>query len=197
MLWAWNPYDADSSWSSPARDDFDTSHHETRDYGWDTGSRASDWGERDRWRDTSNERTGVRENKWREPAPEGYRGEATDGSLWRERQQPWPRESASGWDASRQQRRSTTPGYAPSGVGDYEFRHDPELDTRRPGHQGGWVFRPRTERENARSLADSPYPPIDEQDYLPRGPWRSYQDEGAAFGYHPDQAWPGTSPQLR
>ncbi len=182
-LVAWNPYDADSSWSSPAGDGFDSSRHETVDYGWGSQTRGTDWGERDRWRDTSGDRTSARHDKWRQHSQPDYRNEPAGEGISHQQRQAWS--SQQGGD------------YAPFGARGYEFRHDPELDALRPGHQNGWVFRPLSERESARPLADSPYPRIDERDYLPRGPWRSYQDEGAAFGYHPDDGWPSDSLQLR
>ena len=191
--WAWNPYDADSSWSSGSQDGVNSSRRETADYGWETRSRASDWGERDRWRETYSDRS----NEWRQPDQRGYRTETADDRSWRARQEQWPREYGSDWDGSRQRHFGTSPDYAPARPNGYQFRHDPKLDDRRPGHQNGWVFRPLSEQDNARSLANNPYPQIDERDYLPRGPWRSYEDEGATFGYHPDDGWPSTSPQLR
>jgi hypothetical protein len=77
----------------------------------------------------------------------------------------------------------------------YQFRHDPELESRRAGRTNGWQFRPLSERESVRSSADSRYPPIDERDYQLRGPWRSYQDEGTAFGYHDQDQWSGSAPR--
>ncbi len=67
----------------------------------------------------------------------------------------------------------------------YEFRHDPKLDARQADRRHGWQFRPRSEREQARSDGqDRRYPPIDERAYDPQEPWHSYRDEGTAFGYH-------------
>ena len=72
----------------------------------------------------------------------------------------------------------------------YEFRHDPKLDARQANRRNGWQFRPRSEREQARSDAQNRrYPPIDERAYDPQGPWHSYQDEGTAFGYHAEDPW--------
>jgi hypothetical protein len=74
----------------------------------------------------------------------------------------------------------------------YEFRYDPSLG--RPGgdRRNGWEFRPLTGREQERMHSQGRYPQIDERDYLPRGPWRSYEDEGTAFGYHSER--PGSAP---
>jgi hypothetical protein len=66
----------------------------------------------------------------------------------------------------------------------YEFRHDPDLGAPGRHRQNGWEFRPLTSREQERIRSEGLYPRIDEGDYRQRGPWRSYEDEGTAFGYH-------------
>jgi hypothetical protein len=82
--------------------------------------------------------------------------------------------------------------------GGYEFRHDPSLEGEAPsGQRLGWEFRPLSNRDRERAWSDERYPPIDERDYLPRGPWRSYEDEGTAFGYHADEPWRDRSLQPR
>jgi len=70
----------------------------------------------------------------------------------------------------------------------YRFRDDPELDalTGRGRAPEGYRYRPLTERELERRRTDQQYPELHDRDLLPRGPWRSYEDEGTAFGYHPD-----------
>lgn len=68
----------------------------------------------------------------------------------------------------------------------YQFRHDPTLGSSNVSNQNGWEFRPLTGREQDRFERDALYPRLDEQDYWMRGPWRSYQDEGTAFGYRDD-----------
>lgn len=70
----------------------------------------------------------------------------------------------------------------------YRFRDDPELDalTGRGQAPEGYRYRPLTERELERRRSDQQYPELRDRDLLPRGPWRSYEDEGTAFGYHPD-----------
>ncbi len=96
--------------------------------------------------------------------------------------------------------RTRSTGSGPLPADRYQFRHDPKLDAQQAGQPQGWQFRPRSERERSRSVADHRrYPHIDERDYLPQAPWRSYQDEGAAFGYHADDPWSGgsTQPWLR
>jgi len=160
LLWAWNPYDTDSGWSSAPRDSAD---------GWRRPSEAGSWSE--------------------------TRGDRS----WREQQRSWRADAPPAWDAPRYQVPTDSDGYARYSAGGYQFRHDPKLEAQHPSGQHGWEFRPLSEREHSRSLADSPYPPIDERDYLPRGPWRSYQDEGTAFGYHADDQWPSdsTQPPLR
>jgi hypothetical protein len=74
----------------------------------------------------------------------------------------------------------------------YRFRHDPELTAQGKGSQNGWAFRPLTERDQERRRSPGLYPQIDERDYVQRGPWRSYQDEGTAFGYHADDRAPSS-----
>ena len=70
----------------------------------------------------------------------------------------------------------------------YRFRGDPELDalTGRGRAPEGYRYRPLTERELERRRTDQQYPELHDRDLLPRGPWRSYEDEGTAFGYHPE-----------
>ncbi|TVQ86256.1 MAG: hypothetical protein EA400_13430 [Chromatiaceae bacterium] len=70
----------------------------------------------------------------------------------------------------------------------YRFRADPKLDALSGGSSdeaSGWHYRPLTAREAARQRQDGP-PQYRQQDLQPRGPWRSYEDHGTAFGYHPD-----------
>jgi len=93
------------------------------------------------------------------------------------------------------------PDYQPSGkrsaskpredrFNGYRFRHDPELTEQGRGRENGWAFRPLTERDQERLHSPGLYPRIDERDYIQRGPWRSYQDEGTAFGYHAEDRAP-------
>ena len=100
-------------------------------------------------------------SRWSQPqAPREPAAPRNDGSQWAE----------PGWDGSAR----------------YRFRDDPRLEGRREGGSSGWRFRPLTEKERERQRSRDRYPEFREQDYLPRGPWRSYEDEGTAFGYHPD-----------
>lgn len=156
------------------------------DGGWSSAPRDS----ADGWRRSSEEGSSE-ERSW-----SGTRGDRS----WRDQQRSWREDAAlPAWDAPRYQVFTDSDGYTRYSAGGYQFRHDPALEALHPSGQQGWEFRPLSEREHSRSLADSPYPPIDERDYLPRGPWRSYQDEGAAFGYHADDQWPSdsTQPPLR
>jgi hypothetical protein len=74
----------------------------------------------------------------------------------------------------------------------YRFRHDPALTEKRGGGRNGWDFRPLTDRDQERRRTPGLYPQIDERDYIQRGPWRSYQDEGTAFGYHSNDRAPSS-----
>lgn len=186
----------DATWSSAPRDDFDAGARGAADHRWQSGSQTSDWNDQERWRQTPSDRG----DGWRQPGQDRYRSDTADSRRsddrsWEQRQGRWSRDAGSDWDARGQQRFTNSGRGRLDNPGGYQFRPDPDLQAPHPGERTGWEFRPLSDRDNARSLADSPYPPIDERDYLPRGPWRSYQDEGAAFGYHADDEWSGYSSQ--
>ncbi|MCF7978797.1 MAG: hypothetical protein K9L82_12420 [Chromatiaceae bacterium] len=185
----------DATWSSAPRDDFDAGGRGAADQRWQSGAPTSDWSDQSRWREAPSERS----DAWRQPSQGRYwndtvGGRSDDRSL-HERRDHWPQDAASDWDVRGQQRFRDSGGDRLYSSGGYQFRPDPDLQALRPGGPAGWEFRPLSERDNARSPADSPYPQIDERDYLPRGPWRSYQDEGVTFGYHADDEWSGYSSQ--
>jgi len=102
----------------------------------------------------------------------------------------WRRDGSTQWHESGQA------GLAKTGAryNGYEFRPDSTLSEPGSSQEGGWVFRPLNGREQERLVDDGLYPPLDERDYQQRGPWRSYEDEGTAFGYHTDSA--GYAPGL-
>lgn len=104
---------------------------------------------------------------------------------WQERDRAMWREAGPRRRDSFDERRSS--GVREDRYDGYQFRHDPELTAQGAARSNGWEFRPLTGRERERVDDDGLYPRIDERDYIQRGPWRSYQDEGTAFGYHADR----------
>jgi len=129
-----------------------------------------------------------------ESAPPGY------ADPWRYRPRPAAPDERSSGPSDHDRRADATPdfwqpphqrdlGWQPSKPR-YRFREDPELDalSRRSNAPEGYRYRPLTEREleRHRRRNDDRYPEVRPQDLQPRGPWRSYEDEGTAFGYHPE-----------
>lgn len=164
------------------------------DYGWGDAYGSSDnWSGGQRWRD---ERGGA----YDAPLPPAPRSEFRSRSLYedfsRHRRGPqggypkardpgpdrmdWRDERSGSWGAMSRQ----TEVEAGVRYRGYEFRHDPDLGAPGRHRQNGWEFRPLTSREQERIRSEGLYPRIDEGDYRQRGPWRSYEDEGTAFGYH-------------
>ena len=149
---------------SPVRDRRDT-WDQQRDAGYDRGvggysgaPAESDYA--DSWRFSDSQGGQQPGTGWERPMHE---------DIW---QPPEP----SGWSAPAQPR--------------YRFREDPELDAlsgRSAGVQG-YRYRPLTQRERERQAPQPGFPEYRARDLQPRGPWRSYEDEGTAFGYHPDAA---------
>lgn len=140
---------------------------------------------------------------YRSYADEGHQRRSRAEESWRSRSlyddfRPDASASSSGqWEqpAPRDRRETRLPSWDSAGgrtgavtahdrFNGYRFRPDPDLSASREGRQDGWKFRPLTGREQERSRSEGLYPRIDERDYIQRGPWRSYQDEGTAFGYH-------------
>lgn len=142
----------------------------------------SGWGASRSW-EPSDSGARWRQSDW----DQGHTGTA---DAWR---QP-DRDAAPTWRPDRQQR---FPRSAAEMSGGYEFRPDPSLEGGSRGQPQGWEFRPLSDRDRDRARTDERYAPIDERDYLPRGPWRSYEDEGTAFGYHGDELWRDRSMQPR
>jgi len=224
-VWAWNPYDTDSSWSAsgptsdfsaagdyraPAQPRDDTygprsaSQHWSPGWGessrryrpeeeaesWSNAGSAQDlgWGSSRSWASQDSPR------RWSQPDWSPERATPAPDQRYSDQWQDPRQHSAPTWRFADDQ------PYLDSSAdvgGGYEFRHDPSLDVQQGAQTGGWEFRPLSDRDQYRALADDVYPRIDERDYLPRGPWRSYQDEGAAFGYHADDRWPSHSAQPR
>ncbi|MBK5932189.1 hypothetical protein CCR82_17030 [Halochromatium salexigens] len=185
--WAWNPYDTDSSWSGAKSD---------RRFVLPEAERPGSWDSRSQWYLPEDQPR----NQW-SPEP----GRASDYG-WDSAPEPTDWAAPDRWrdgaeivdDRWRQPKRgrARSAGSEPLETNGYQFRHDPKLDARQADQRNGWQFRPRSEREQARSVAENRrYPPIDEREYYPRGPWRSYQDEGAAFGYHADDLRSNGSPR--
>lgn len=217
---AWNPYDTDSSWSASAPmsrysaapgdrslaqppDDAYASQRTDQYWsrGWDESSR---WYQAEQRADSRSDADSTEDFGWGSSQP--WEGKDA-GRGWNQPDWPWGqatggtqqwhesrRGSVHSWRTDEDARFTDTPA---SVRGGYEFRHDPSLDVSRGTQANGWDFRPLSDREQDRALAEGVYPRIDERDYLPRGPWRSYEDEGTAFGYHANDRWPGDSARPR
>jgi hypothetical protein len=117
-----------------------------------------------------------------EPVPSATAGPHRDGG-W----DGWARDGAGTGPGDYRQPRDDS-GWGLPARRQYRFREDPELDALSGGAQGagGYRYRPLTEREEQRQAAQPRFPQVRPSDLQPRGPWRSYEDEGTAFGYHPE-----------
>jgi hypothetical protein len=113
-------------------------------------------------------------------AQSGYTGDRSWGGAGPQWDAPaaggiWQPPEQSGWSAPRQRQ--------------YRFRTDPELDalSGRGNAAEGFRYRPLSDREQERQARQpGGYPEFRARDLQPQGPWRSFQDEGTAFGYHPE-----------
>lgn len=175
---AWNPYDTDSSRSGGyAGPDWSSSQVEPAPADSQPASPpgALRWDDRSGWYETL-------------PQTPDRRGDV--GQTWP------PAPSAGRWDdPDAVEPSAVDPG---QGYGDdagfaarahrYRFREDPKLDAPGglPGAEPQYQYRPLNDTEMARRRGvDGGEPRWRERDLQPQGPWRSYEDEGSVFGYHP------------